>query len=276
MAAMRKNLSKIIQSAFASKVQFGEVLYPPGSEFGPREQSQFQLVLLLRGEAHIRVNAERVQALAGQVILLRPGARESFTFAQATETHHSWCSINLDLVPPALVRQLRAAPRQAPISGMMETLIALGLRSGAGEAEADLLAQLALSALSAFVREGKKARNRSAPPAPLQRARVLIEQEYATPLTVNEIARRSGISTNHLIRLFRRHLGETPATHLRRWRIDHGVRLLRETGLTISEIAFRTGFQNPFHFSRLVSQRFQCPPRELRKAWWRPGAPGKG
>lgn len=269
MAAMRKNLSKIIQRAFASEVQFGEVLYPPGGELGPRLQSQFQLVLLLRGEAHIRVDAEKVHAPAGHVVLLRPGAREFFAFAHATETHHSWCSINPDLVPRALVRQLRAAPRQAPISGMMETLITLGLRSGAGEEDADLLARLALCALSAFVREGRRAGKQSAPSEPLQRARDLIEKEYARPLTVREIARRSGVSTNHLIRLFHRHLGETPAAHLRRWRIDHGVRLLRETGLTISEIAFRTGFQNPFHFSRLVSQRYRRPPRELRKAWWR-------
>ena len=272
MAAKDNYLSRIIQQAFAPQVQFGEVIYPARAVFGPRIQQQFQLVILVRGEARIEVDEEIVIASAGDVVLLKPGHREFFHFSTSSETDHSWCALDPVLVPRNLLRSIKLAPRRLAVSETMDQLIALGLRSGAGENDSAFLAQLALSALCSFVREARAATQQPALPEPLRRSRDLIEKHYAEPLTVAEIGRRSGLSANHLIKLFRRYLGETPAEYLWRIRIDHGVRLLRETGLTISEIAFRSGFQNPFHFSRLVKKRYHRPPRELRREWWKKGS----
>ncbi|MCS7062178.1 MAG: helix-turn-helix transcriptional regulator, partial [Anaerolineae bacterium] len=77
------------------------------------------------------------------------------------------------------------------------------------------------------------------------------------------------ISAPHLIRLFRRHTGTTPARYWWQLRLERGVELLRETGLSITEIAQRTGFRSSFHFSRLVKQRYRLSPRALRKQAWR-------
>jgi AraC-like DNA-binding protein len=53
-------------------------------------------------------------------------------------------------------------------------------------------------------------------------------------------------------------------------RTRRGALLLRETGLTVGEVAFRCGFQTPFHFSRWVRELFGVSPRALRaKAWER-------
>jgi AraC-like DNA-binding protein len=268
MAGRDKNIPRIIQQAFASRVQFGDVIFLSRAAFGPRVQSQFQLFLLLRGRASIRVDAETIQVSPGEIVLLKPGHQELFRFSPVTETHHRWCSIDPGLVPRELARRIRTAPRQIPISDMMEQLVTLGLRSGAGEEDTSFLAQLAICALETFLREGRAAVQHQALPEPLRRARDLIEKQYAEILSVQEIARRAGVSANHLIKLFRRYLGETPADYLWRFRADHGVRLLRETGLTIAEIAFRTGFQNPFHFSRMIRKRHGLAPRELRRQWW--------
>ena len=263
-----KNISRIIHRAFAPRVQFGEVIYHPDGAVGPRAQTQYQLVLLIRGEATIELNGRNHHLSAGHVALFRPKGREFFQFSKGVETQHSWCAIDPPLVAPAWRRELRAAPFDLPISEMMNQLIMLGLRTGERSEDEPLLCQLALAALCAFTREARAAGSGPAFPEALLRARDLIEKEYQKKLTLSDVARRAGLSPNHLIKLFRRHLHETPAEYLWRLRIDHGVRLLRQTGLTVSEIAYRTGFQNPFHFSRLVKMRHQLSPRGLRRKWW--------
>lgn len=105
-------------------------------------------------------------------------------------------------------------------------------------------------------------------PEALRRAKDLVETEYTSPLTVGDLARKACCTPNHLTKLFRRHLGMTPARYLWQTRVNRGVELLRQTGLSISEIAYRTGFQTPFHFSRLVKELHQLAPKELRAKSW--------
>jgi len=249
-------------------VQFGEVIYHPEGALGPRTQKQYQLVLIIRGEATIKVNGHAHHLPSGHVALLRPKGKEYFHFSRHGETQHSWCSIDPPLVAPALRRQLRTAPFKLPISETMSQLITLGLRTGERKEDEPLLSQLALAALCAFIREARAVESGPALPEALLRARNLMELGYGEELTVGDVARRSGLSPNHLIKLFRLHLHETPAQYLWRLRVEHGVRLLRETGLSVAEIAYRTGFQNPFHFSRMVKLRHRVSPRGLRQQWW--------
>jgi AraC-like DNA-binding protein len=44
--------------------------------------------------------------------------------------------------------------------------------------------------------------------------------------------------------------------------------MLRETGLTVAEVANRCGFQSPFHFSRWVRALHGAPPRAVRAQAW--------
>jgi len=231
-------------------------------------QKQYQLVLVIQGEASVKLNGHNHKLPAGHVALLRPKGNEFFQFSKGLKTQHSWCSIDPPLVAPALRRELFTAPFQLPISETMTQLIMLGLRTGERNEDEALLCQLALAALCAFAREATASQTEPALPETLLRARNLIENSYRDKVTLSDVAQRSGLSPNHLITLFRRHLHETPSHYLWRLRVDHGLRLLRETGLNISEIAYRTGFQNPFHFSRLVKKHHHLSPRGLRQEWW--------
>ncbi len=38
--------------------------------------------------------------------------------------------------------------------------------------------------------------------------------------------------------------------------------------MTVAEIAYRCGFKDPFHFSRLVKKLQGLPPREVRRRLW--------
>ncbi len=271
MEAIVENISRT-NWAGDLPIVFGSIVYGPGGTCGPRTQPDIQLVFVERGEASILVDGTTHHLPAGHVGLLHPGHQEFFRFATDLETHHSWLSIDPRRVPRDFQKQLEALPFSLLCSGRMRSLFELGFSCPAADAltvEA-LLGSLGIALLREFAAEAVATfKEKDLPPA-VVRAQQIIARRWAEPLGVEELARAAGASSHHLIRLFRLHLGETPARYLWRTRTERGAQLLGETGLSISEIATRAGFQNPFHFSRLIKQRYGIAPRGLREKLWNP------
>jgi AraC family transcriptional regulator, regulatory protein of adaptative response / DNA-3-methyladenine glycosylase II len=82
--------------------------------------------------------------------------------------------------------------------------------------------------------------------------------------TEAELGARLGVSARHLRRLFTAHLGVTPDGLARSARTHFARRLLEETDLSVSEVAFAAGFGSVRQFNRACRDVFRLPPRELR------------
>jgi AraC family transcriptional regulator of adaptative response / DNA-3-methyladenine glycosylase II len=82
--------------------------------------------------------------------------------------------------------------------------------------------------------------------------------------TEAELGARLGVSARHLRRLFSAHLGVTPDGLARSARTHFARRLLDETDLSVSEVAFAAGFGSVRQFNRACRDVFRLPPRELR------------
>jgi AraC family transcriptional regulator, regulatory protein of adaptative response / DNA-3-methyladenine glycosylase II len=79
-----------------------------------------------------------------------------------------------------------------------------------------------------------------------------------------ELGARLGVSSRHLRRIFTSHLGVTPDGLARSARTHFARRLLDDTDLTITEIAFAAGFGSLRQFNRACREVFRASPRELR------------
>jgi AraC family transcriptional regulator, regulatory protein of adaptative response / DNA-3-methyladenine glycosylase II len=79
-----------------------------------------------------------------------------------------------------------------------------------------------------------------------------------------DLGDRLGISARHLRRLFTSHLGVTPDGLARSARAHFARRLLDDTDLTITEIAFAAGFGSLRQFNRACRDVFRESPRMLR------------
>lgn len=66
-----------------------------------------------------------------------------------------------------------------------------------------------------------------------------------------------GYSYAHLSRVFRRTNGVTPVGYINAVRIERAKMLLRDTDLSISQVAYRVGFENPAYFSRLFRKKLR-------------------
>ena len=82
--------------------------------------------------------------------------------------------------------------------------------------------------------------------------------------TEAELGARMGLSDRHLRRLFRSHLGLTPDELARSRRAHFARRLLDDTDLTITDVAFASGFGSVRQLNRACVDIFRVPPRELR------------
>jgi AraC family carnitine catabolism transcriptional activator len=99
----------------------------------------------------------------------------------------------------------------------------------------------------------------------LERALALMEKSIEEPLPCSAIARRVGVTSRQLQRLFARELETTPVRHYQRLRLSRAHALLQQTDLSVTEIAVSAGFNSLEHFCRLYRRQFNCRPRDDRR-----------
>jgi AraC family transcriptional regulator of adaptative response / DNA-3-methyladenine glycosylase II len=83
--------------------------------------------------------------------------------------------------------------------------------------------------------------------------------------SVEALSERLGLGSRHLRRLFAEHVGASPASLQRTHRVHFARRLLDETSLPISRVAFAAGFESVRRFNDAIRATFHRAPRELRK-----------
>lgn len=81
---------------------------------------------------------------------------------------------------------------------------------------------------------------------------------------VRRLARVSGVSEAHFARSFKEAFGLPPHRYLLTRRIERAKALLRDTDLSITEIAFQTGWNSLGTFGRTFRDITGETPRELR------------
>lgn len=99
---------------------------------------------------------------------------------------------------------------------------------------------------------------------PLAEALRLMTNHIEQPLSIAEIAARAGTTTRSIDRLFKRHLGLTPARHYRELRLNRAASLLQQTGLPVSEIALSCGFNTASHLGLHFRELYGKPPGQYR------------
>jgi len=98
-----------------------------------------------------------------------------------------------------------------------------------------------------------------------QQCRRYIETHYAEDISLEMLARKYALTPHGLIGKCRRHLGQTPMALLQEVRLQQSRRLLRDTSLSIGQIAEACGFKNVYYYSNAFKKCYGMPPSEFRK-----------
>lgn len=92
-----------------------------------------------------------------------------------------------------------------------------------------------------------------------------ISLHYKEELSIEKIARQFGFSKFYFARLFKQYTHFTFCDYLTDQRIKAAEYFLSQPDLSITDIAFQTGFSSTSTFDRVFRQRNYCSPSEYRK-----------
>ena len=113
------------------------------------------------------------------------------------------------------------------------------------------------------VNSGKEHRS-AGYPVPLQKALLYIEKNYRKKITTQQLSEFAGVSVQHMIRLFKTHLNATPLSYVNKYKTACAMEMLRHNDISIKEIAYELGFDNPNYFSRLFKKQESMSPSSRR------------
>ena len=91
----------------------------------------------------------------------------------------------------------------------------------------------------------------------------VVEENYTSPISIDELAYLSGRSLSSFKREFQDIYGESPARWIREQRLRKAHEMLQTTSLSVADIAYSLGFENPTHFSRIFKESYGMPPSSV-------------
>ena len=90
----------------------------------------------------------------------------------------------------------------------------------------------------------------------------LIHGDYATGLSVDDLAKEASMGTSSFHRTFKEMTGDTPLQYLKKIRLLKAKNLLVHEGKRVEEAATEVGYASPSQFSREFKRYFSVPPSE--------------
>ncbi len=110
----------------------------------------------------------------------------------------------------------------------------------------------------------------------LIRVAQLMEENIEKPLSLEHIAKATGLSRRQIERLFRRDLNCVPKRYYLEMRLRRARELLLQTAMPIMDVTAACGFQSPPHFSKCYRKQFGYPPSAERKQHGATKSPAHG
>ena len=90
----------------------------------------------------------------------------------------------------------------------------------------------------------------------------VVEENYTSPISLDELAYLSGRSLSSFKREFQDIYGAPPARWIRERRLSKAHEMLRSSSLSVADVAYSLGFENPTHFSRIFKQQYGYAPSQ--------------
>ncbi len=250
-----------------------------GGSVGPlRQIDNYDLHFITQGVMCYELKHKRLMAPAGHFCLLPRGARfiernvtrggrtMSVCFAHfIADSGDSDPFKSLEL--PAVFR----ASSSNTASRLFKRLLESVRRWQAGESWGPLQAQrelfhLLTLALQDAAKVGALRFNSSrVGPEWLEAVLEHIENGLGDPtMDVNTLAAVAHLSASHFAHMFRRYAGISPKQLLLRKRMERAEALLISTHLSVKEIASRSGYDDPYHFSAIFKKWTRVSPMHYR------------
>lgn len=102
---------------------------------------------------------------------------------------------------------------------------------------------------------------------PIRIAKRYITENYASQLSLDEVALLVNLNPNYFCVLFKKITGKNFNEFLTECRLEEARNLLRTTTLNLTQIAGKVGYKDPKYFSQLFTKHVGLKPKEYRRLY---------
>ncbi len=218
--------------------------------------------LVESGEGFLIQDGERVEMKPGYAYLIPPNT----PFSYGCPSRLSKLFVHFNIVGSDgldVLRNLRKIHSCPLLEGELRELVSLYFQSSLSDAYAfrHLLYAVIARVLSTYPEE--KMQNKSYSPL-VSRAIKYIGENLSVNLSLSEVAAKLFVAEVTLRKHFKKEMGLTPRAYIEDLVLIEAELLLKNTNLTVAEIAARLGFCDQFYFTRRFTLRYRISPREYR------------
>lgn len=243
----------------------GEFRYAPGYDLQRDSFDSFLVEVILKGCVEIETEGEHFTARAGQVAVM--DCNKPHRYFSDTGWHALWVHFDGAAAKGYFNLILRqngrvfTTHRQREVREALEGLYQM-FHQGQPLSEPQMALYLT-QALTALVEPAQ-------PAAANDRARLMdravacINQHIGAEPGVAELARMTGLSEYHFIRVFREIMGATPKQYIIANRMNHAKYLLKTTGLPVGEIGSMVGYASESMFTAAFRRTQGMAPSKYR------------
>lgn len=237
-----------------------------GYTWGPGIRDHYLIHLIVSGRGSYTVNNQVYTITAGDVFISKPNQLITYSADDAEPWEYYWVGFNgscanrlVGLLP---FKENEPVHHCQDIDAMKLLLSNVFSASGtSAKNEAVMVGYLyifiAQLMVEASPNESRTAINGS---KYVMNAIKYIQFNYSRDISIDDIAKSVGVSRSHLYRVFINNAGKSPIDYLTEYRINEACFLLKNSGLSIAEIAISVGFFDQFYFSRVFKKSKGVPP----------------
>ena len=242
-----------------------------GYGWGPGIRDHFLIHYVALGSGRYTAGGKTHHVRAGQAFIAYPGETISYNADEQDPWEYIWVGFG-GSDARFLLEQTDFSPQKPVIStggGRLKELLMAIYRSHGSKAHDSVRMSGCLYMLLSYLMECAKKQSDAAGDAMLayvRRAAEYVSDNYARPITVDDMANYAGVSRSWLYRSFKQHLSVSPIFYLNSFRIEQARILLSHRSLSVSEVSCSVGFDDPFYFSKVFKSHIGQSPRAYIKA----------
>ncbi len=232
----------------------------PFAAWGPRAIPDTELVFIHAGVFSLELEGETVRAGENELLVVFPGERH--TLRSLEESGIISC-IHCDL--PELAGRALARTRKSTDPELPEGFRRCAEAFLRPAPWRDELLHAIMSEIWIRIRSlGSLAE--ANPPSPRVREMVRYIQDHLDePISRSTLSRKFHASPQHINYLFKTELGTSPTRLLHSERAKKAFLLIQNERISVKEAAFRTGFCDPYHFSKVFKKVYGFPPGRIKR-----------
>lgn len=238
----------------------------PGHTWGPGVRDHYLIHLVVAGRGIYQVGEVSYALQQSDLFLAKPNQRITYTADEAEPWEYSWVGFNgacanklVQQTPFTSNHPVHHCKDAAAIQKALDDIY--NARGPEPHCEALMTGYLYLF-MAQLMKEAQDAQpNTGSSSSQYVHAAIkYIQFNYSHDISVDDIAKAVGVSRSHLYRVFMANVKQSPIDYLTNYRIDEACALLKNTQLSIAEIAVSVGFFDQFYFSRVFKKVMKVPP----------------